>query len=80
MDSFSLYQRTLACALRVAGSERKLARRLLVPEADLRRWLEGGETPPKSVFLAAVDILVDPDPAPSPQDKRPSRRAAATKN
>jgi hypothetical protein len=80
VDSFSLYQRTLACALRVAGSERKLARRLLVPEADLRRWLEGGETPPKSVFLAAVDVLVDPDPAPSPPERRTTRRAAPAKS
>lgn len=77
MDSFSLYQRTLACALKVAGSERKLARRLLVPQENLRRWLKGEETAPKSVFLAAVDILVEPEPALSAPERRPGRRAPA---
>ena len=61
VESFSLYRRTLSCALKIAGSERLLARRLRVPLDDLRNWLEGREAPPKAAFLAAVDILVDPD-------------------
>jgi hypothetical protein len=61
VESFSLYRRTLSCARKVAGSEKLLARRLHVPLADLRAWLDGAEPPPRAVFLAAVDILVDPD-------------------
>lgn len=61
VESFSLYQRTLSCALELAGSEKALARQLRVPLADLRAWLSGAEPPPRAVFLAAVDILVDPD-------------------
>ena len=67
MESFTLYRRTLSCALKVAGSERLLARRLRVPLDDLRSWLAGRETPPKAVFLAAVDILVDPDAPVAPR-------------
>jgi hypothetical protein len=61
VESFSLYQRTLACARTLTGSEKLLARRLHVPLEDLRAWLDGAEAPPRAVFLAAVDILIDPD-------------------
>ncbi len=54
-------QRTLKCALEIVGSEKTLARRLLVPVAELQAWLRGEDKPPKAVFLAAVDIVVGTD-------------------
>ena len=60
-----LAQRTLQRALAVLRSERRLARALRVPLGDLRLWLEGQETPPKWVFLAAVDVVTEAsDPLP----------------
>jgi hypothetical protein len=71
VESFSLYQQALWCALRLTGDDDAgLARRLRVPLADLRGWLRGVDKPPKAVFLAAVDIIVDPE---APADAAPAR-------
>jgi hypothetical protein len=65
MARFSVFQRTLQRALSIIRSERELARALRVPRGDLRSWLAGRETPPKWVFLAAVDIVTEAsDPLP----------------
>jgi hypothetical protein len=61
MASFSLLHRTLQCALGIAGSERKLARKLCVPSEALRKWLAGEEPLPTWAFLAAVDVIADGD-------------------
>jgi len=62
MASFGLFQRTLQCALRVAGSERSLARKLCVPSEALRKWLAGDESLPTWAFLAAVDVIAEGEP------------------
>jgi hypothetical protein len=77
MPAFRLSQRTLALALRAVGSERSLARRLRVPEADLAAWIAGEERAPMMVFLGAVDILADLDMLPS---SMPEQRDAADRS
>lgn len=57
------YTRTLHRACQNVGSVEELARRLGVPAASLRRWMEGIENPPVNVFFAAVDIALSPPPA-----------------
>ncbi len=65
MARFSVFQRTLQRALSISRGERQLAKALRVPQEDLRFWLEGRRTPPKWVFLAAVDIVTEAgDPLP----------------
>ena len=58
----SLRHRTLQAALQKVGGVNPLARRLRVPVADLRLWLQGGDQPPTAVFLVAVDIVADVEP------------------
>lgn len=61
MDTAALYQQALWSALAIAGGEQELARRLHVPLPELRGWLRGVEPPPRAVFFAAVDLIVDPE-------------------
>ena len=51
------YARTLRQAAEVAGGEAELAVALNVPPEKLRRWLEGAESPPMEVHLAALDLV-----------------------
>ena len=51
------YVRTLRQAAELAGGEAELAARLEVPPEALRRWLEGAESPPMEVHLAALDVV-----------------------
>lgn len=51
--------RSLHRAALIAGSSEALARHLEVPEPALRRWIEGEEDPPVSVFLAALELVLD---------------------
>lgn len=60
----SVYSRTLRKAIDILGTRAKLARHLRVPESDLQKWLENKAQPPRSVFLAAVDLVIDETPAP----------------
>lgn len=53
----TVYRRTLARAVEIAGSDEKLARFLRLPVADLRKWARGEADPPSQVFLALVDIV-----------------------
>ncbi len=57
MASRHLRIRTLHRALAIAGSERQRARARCLPEAELRRWLAGADSPPHGVFLAAIDLI-----------------------
>ena len=51
------YARTLRQAAEVVDGEANLAVILNVPPATLRRWLEGEESPPIEVHLAALDLV-----------------------
>jgi DNA-binding transcriptional regulator YdaS (Cro superfamily) len=53
----TVYRRTLARAVEVAGTEEKLAAFLAVPPATLRSWSVGASAPSLQVFLALVDIV-----------------------
>ena len=55
----SVYVRTLYKAADLMGSRKALARQLRVPLADLERWMSGVEVPPMSVFLQAVDVVLE---------------------
>lgn len=73
MDASTLYQQALWSALTIAGDEAHLAHRLHVPLASLKAWLRGVEPPPQSVFLAAVDLIVDPEAPVSLPVRTPTR-------
>jgi hypothetical protein len=61
----SVYSRALRKAIEILGSRAKLARHLHVPESELQKWLADEARPPKSVFLAVVDLVIDETPAPA---------------
>ena len=54
----SVHTRVLHRACQKLGGLEPLARRLDVPTAVLYGWLAGESTPPTSVFLQAVDIVM----------------------
>ena len=62
MADISIQRRALQRAVQIAGSAAALARTLGVPEPALRLWLDG-DTIPSSIFLRAVDIIVEDDVA-----------------
>jgi len=56
----SIYNRTLRKAAEPVGGERALARYLGVPLADLYAWMQpGAQPPPITVFLKAVDLVLN---------------------
>jgi hypothetical protein len=64
----SVYSRTLLKAAELIGGGAKLARHLRVPEAELQKWMEDKGKPPVTIFLRAVDLVIDETPAPPPSD------------
>lgn len=85
----SVYSRALQKAAELMGSYDKLSRFLLVPSAELRRWIDGKATPPTAVFLKVVDYILDetqppggesePADPPAPHDAAASGDASATR-
>jgi hypothetical protein len=55
----SVYSRTLQKAAELVGGQRKLARQLRVPLAELEKWIADKDEPPTAVFLAAVDLVLE---------------------
>jgi hypothetical protein len=53
----TVYRRTLARAVEIAGGDEKLARFLSLPPGELQKWARGEADPPTQVFLALVDIV-----------------------
>jgi hypothetical protein len=53
----TVYQRTLARAMEIAGTEERLSQFLGVPLDELRKWIAGDAEPPLTVFLALTDIV-----------------------
>jgi hypothetical protein len=60
-----VYSRTFQKAAELCGGQKRLARQLRVPLADLEKWIGGGETPPTNVFLRAIDLVLDETPSPA---------------
>ena len=76
-----VYSRTLQKAVELCGGQKKLARYLRVPLADLEKWIAGDGTPPANVFLRAVDFVLDETISPAsssePDDPAPRDCSAA---
>lgn len=61
----SIYSRTMQKAAQLAGGEKKLARYLHVPLAELQKWISDAGTPPTATFLKAVDLVLDETSSPA---------------
>jgi hypothetical protein len=72
----TVHTRVLHRACQIVGGVEQLAARLRVSRTLLHRWLEGEETPPASVFLEAVDLIL---PTWGPQDDALAKAIAASK-
>jgi hypothetical protein len=55
----SVYSRTMHKAAQLAGGEKKLARYLRVPLAELQKWIAGKDVPPTAHFLKAIDLVLE---------------------
>jgi hypothetical protein len=52
----TVYRRTLARAIEIAGGEENLARFLACTPSEIAKWSTGESNPPMPIFLAMVDI------------------------
>lgn len=52
----TVYRRTLARAIEIAGGEENLARFLASTPSEIAKWSSGESNPPMPIFLAMVDI------------------------
>jgi hypothetical protein len=79
-----VYSRTLQKAAELSGGQKKLARYLRVPIADLEKWIAGDDTPPINIFLKAIDFVLDETPSPAagsePDDPSAPRDCATAGN
>ena len=79
-----VYSRTFQKAAELYGGQKKLARYLQVPLADLEKWIAGGATPPHAAFLKAIDLVLDETPSPAagsdPDDPAAPRDCATVGN
>jgi hypothetical protein len=67
-------------AAALLGGRKQLCRRLHVPAKDLQKWIDDAAVPPQSLFLRAVDLILDETPAPpsdSDANDPPAPREAA---
>jgi hypothetical protein len=55
----SIYSRALQKAADLLGGRDRLAKVLLVPLAEIERWIADKGRPPREVFLRVVDIVLD---------------------
>ena len=77
MKPSSVYSRAVRKAAEMAGGREALARTLLVPVADVEKWILGEKKPPRETFLRVVDFLIeDSAPSDSPADPPAGRDAA----
>ena len=74
--------RTFQKAAELVGGQKERARRLRVPQGELQKWIAGGGEPPMTIFLKAVDVVLDETPNPSsasgsePDEPPPARESA----
>jgi hypothetical protein len=61
-------------AAEISGGSSQLRARLGVESHALELWLSGRATPPESVFLLAVDLVLRDDIARAAQDRRTAPR------
>ena len=60
----SVYSRAVQKAAELLGGRERLAKVLLVPLAEIDKWIADKARPPREVFLRVVDIVLD-ESAPS---------------
>jgi hypothetical protein len=70
------YANTLREAARSVGGSARLAALLRVPPPELRRWVDGAETAPLKVFLAALNIVAGSGTVPDVCTGKPAWRRA----
>jgi len=63
--SDTLHSRLLRKLADVLGGTEPVRRALMVPSADMSRWIAGVEPMPPSVFVKATDLLIKSTPAPN---------------
>jgi CheY-like chemotaxis protein len=61
----TLHSRLLRKLAEVLGGIEPVRRALMVPTADMARWLAGAEQMPRAVFIRATDLLIQSTPAPN---------------
>ena len=71
----TVYRRTLARAIEIAGSVETLASFLACTPREIGKWLTGESNPPMPFFLAMVDIAAANALTPAALENLPAARA-----
>jgi DNA-binding transcriptional regulator YdaS (Cro superfamily) len=71
----TVYRRTLARAIEIAGSQENLARFLACTPNEIVKWASGESNPPMPIFLAMVDIAAANELTPTALENLPAARA-----
>lgn len=71
----TVYRRTLARAVEIAGSEENLARFLACTPKEILKWASGESNPPMPIFLAMVDVVAANALTPTALENLPAARA-----
>jgi two-component system OmpR family response regulator len=74
----TLHSRLLRKLADILGSIEAVRRALMVPTADMSRWIAGVEPMPRSVFVRATDLLIKSTPAPNATPAPAGRPDAGT--
>jgi hypothetical protein len=72
---FTVYTRTLARAIEIAGSPEELAAFLASTPAEIGTWATGASNPPMPIFLALVDVVAANALTPTALENLPLARA-----
>jgi hypothetical protein len=71
----TVYRRTLARAIEIAGGVEPLARFLACTPSEIARWTSGDFNPPMPFFLAMVDIAAANELTATALENLPAARA-----
>jgi hypothetical protein len=71
----TVYRRTLARAIEIAGGAENLARFLACTPGEIAKWSSGESNPPMPIFLAMVDIAAANALTPAALENLPAARA-----
>ena len=71
----TVYRRTLARAIEIAGGVEQLARFLACTPSEIARWTSGEFNPPMPFFLAMVDIAAANELTAAALENLPAARA-----
>ena len=64
----SIFSRTLQKAAELAGGRDALCKELRISASNLEKWIADQAPPPRSVFLRAVDFILDETAPPGSAD------------